>query len=363
MSIGVLQVVSDDPVTSATTTAIAMGTTQPGSTIVVYTMSNFTTVSSVTDTQGNTYTQTTAVVSASTNQHLYRHIATNIVGGANTVTATWAVSTGLRPIRVAEIGSAAASPADGQAGQSQNPPAAGADNTTSGNATSTKQPALVEGFSVAVFNTSAPTAGTGFTSETAVWGSAGSGSGARAESKRVTATGTQAATFTRTAAVEHLTIVGVLTEAGTAASVTVPTASLTAAGQPISLDQGVPWTEGALTFTGQNITLNVSGTSVSTTVPTVALTAAGQTLEMKQAMPVANAALVFTGQPITLSIGTVTQPGTVSALWGGGLVIEKNWQFLSGLGYCGAFRMKTASAGLQVQLSAIDYVYKPGGVL
>jgi hypothetical protein len=212
MTISVLQRVNTDPGTSSATTAFAMAATVAGSAIVVYTMANFTTVTGVTDTQGNTYVQKNAISSASGNQILYRHVAINTVGGANTVTATWAAASGFRPVCAAEIGGCTTTPIDGTAGQSQNPPGAGADAVTSGNASNSNQPALVEGFSVVIFNTNAPTAGTGFTSETAVWGGAGSGSGARPENLRITATGARAATFTRAVAVEHLTIIGMFDE-------------------------------------------------------------------------------------------------------------------------------------------------------
>ena len=53
-----------------------------------------------------------------------------------------------------------------------------------------------------------------------------------------------------------------------------------------------------------------------------------------------------------------------TATWGGGsLAIQKTWQYLSGLGYAGAFRLKTSSKGITVQLAAIDYLFEPGGVL
>jgi hypothetical protein len=54
-----------------------------------------------------------------------------------------------------------------------------------------------------------------------------------------------------------------------------------------------------------------------------------------------------------------------SGVWAGGgaLQINKNWQFLAGLGYAGAFRLKTASKGLNLQLQAIDYLAQAGGVL
>ena len=53
-----------------------------------------------------------------------------------------------------------------------------------------------------------------------------------------------------------------------------------------------------------------------------------------------------------------------TGVWGSdSLTIQKNWQYASGLGYCGAFRMTTLSSGIQVTLNAIDYLFVPGGVL
>jgi hypothetical protein len=52
-----------------------------------------------------------------------------------------------------------------------------------------------------------------------------------------------------------------------------------------------------------------------------------------------------------------------SGLWAGDPGIQKQWQFLSGLGYCGAFHMTAITGGIQLRMSAIDYVYKPAGVL
>jgi hypothetical protein len=52
-----------------------------------------------------------------------------------------------------------------------------------------------------------------------------------------------------------------------------------------------------------------------------------------------------------------------SGIWGGGLTIQKGWQWASGLGYWGALRMATSSRGTQVQFSSVDYLFEPGGVL
>lgn len=51
-----------------------------------------------------------------------------------------------------------------------------------------------------------------------------------------------------------------------------------------------------------------------------------------------------------------------SGIWSG-LVVQKSWQFVAGLGYWAAFRMKSTSKGLQLQISSIDYLYKPAGIL
>jgi len=52
------------------------------------------------------------------------------------------------------------------------------------------------------------------------------------------------------------------------------------------------------------------------------------------------------------------------ASWGGENAVQKSWQFLSGLGYCAALRMKTQSGtGVSLRLSSVDYVFKVGGVL
>ena len=51
------------------------------------------------------------------------------------------------------------------------------------------------------------------------------------------------------------------------------------------------------------------------------------------------------------------------AVWGGALTVQKLWQYLTGLGYCAAFRMTTQSSGIQLRLSSIDYVFKQGAVL
>jgi len=49
-----------------------------------------------------------------------------------------------------------------------------------------------------------------------------------------------------------------------------------------------------------------------------------------------------------------------SASWGSGLAITNNWQGITGIGYCGGIRFKTASQGLQIEWAATDVVFQQG---
>ena len=46
--------------------------------------------------------------------------------------------------------------------------------------------------------------------------------------------------------------------------------------------------------------------------------------------------------------------------WGSGLAITNNWQGITGIGYCGGIRFKTASQGLQIEWAATDVVFQQG---
>jgi hypothetical protein len=49
--------------------------------------------------------------------------------------------------------------------------------------------------------------------------------------------------------------------------------------------------------------------------------------------------------------------------WGGGLVINKIWQSVSGLGYAGSVNINVASQGIELHWASTDYVMERGGVL
>ena len=49
-----------------------------------------------------------------------------------------------------------------------------------------------------------------------------------------------------------------------------------------------------------------------------------------------------------------------TALWGTDLTIQNTWLGITGIGYCGAVQMKTASSGVQIQWASTDVVYQTG---
>jgi hypothetical protein len=49
-----------------------------------------------------------------------------------------------------------------------------------------------------------------------------------------------------------------------------------------------------------------------------------------------------------------------SAIWGSGVVINNTWLGVTGIGYCGAVSMSSATMGMQVQWASTDIVYQTG---
>lgn len=50
-------------------------------------------------------------------------------------------------------------------------------------------------------------------------------------------------------------------------------------------------------------------------------------------------------------------------VWGGGLVVQKSWQGVNGVGYCAAPRLQASSQGIDVFWTASDIVMEPGAIL
>ncbi len=149
-----------------------------------------------------------AVTDAANDIGLIAFLKLSAGAGATTVTAN-----GSAVILVLEIGDVhATSSLQDSDGQQQTGPGAGADAVTTPNMTLTNDPGLIVGCSLNCGFTTAPTAGTSFTSHGAIW-NPGGGAIARAESRRVTSAGSFAATFTRAAAQNHISIGAILREA------------------------------------------------------------------------------------------------------------------------------------------------------
>lgn len=203
----VLQFLSANDGTSASSTSQAMSTVTAGSTILVLTETNFASVSSITDTLGNSYAavQTAQSTAGPGNQKFYVYAAYNVLGGANTVTITYGATTSIRPILILEVGGTAATPLDGSNKNDQTAPGTGAGAVVTGTASNTAQPALALGFSIPIFVNSPPTAVGPYTSQGNFW------SQGTCESLVLSGTGSQQATFTATSgSTEHLSLLIIL---------------------------------------------------------------------------------------------------------------------------------------------------------
>ena len=52
-----------------------------------------------------------------------------------------------------------------------------------------------------------------------------------------------------------------------------------------------------------------------------------------------------------------------NAIWGGASVINKNWQGVTGIGYCASLQLTAASQGITVRWASTDFVMETGGVI
>lgn len=207
MTASVLQEKFVDSAGAATTLTISpnAGFTANSTLHIVATFGD--TTSTVTISDGtNTYSSGLNIQRDTTNGQSQVHFyANNIAAGTPTITATFSASTSFRGLYAGEMGGTAVAANDGSAGNLQATPGTGTDAVTSTTVTNTKQPVLLNGVSLeSSGSTTAPNAGTGFTSSATGWGFGGSAL-ARAESKRYTDTTGHAATFTAIASSIHMT--------------------------------------------------------------------------------------------------------------------------------------------------------------
>lgn len=154
-------------------------------------------LTSVTDSR-NTYSAVlNKITDTANNQSMAQCIAFNIGAGANTVTANFTNTPTFIGIWAREIGSVNIfpNPTDGTSSNYQVTTGTGVDAVTSLSTTNVVQPVLMSALSLDGAIPTAPTAGTGFTSNTSGW-TFGAIVAARSEHQRFTNTTAKAATYT-----------------------------------------------------------------------------------------------------------------------------------------------------------------------
>lgn len=296
MAIAVAQQVSNPAAGSSL--SVATGTTQTvsitpsaGSTLVVLTRGEGGSLTvTVSDPTNGSYTQLDSATAFS-QYNWTTFIKQNVVGSTVTITATWSATNVNRGIIVLEITGATTS------GGAQAHIVATGGNST-GNMTVGTAPALVIGFAAGAVGSSF-TAGSGYTSGTVCWSS--SGDSHLPENKRVTSTGSQAATFTGGGSSDVFFGV-VLTEA--AAGITLSGQTATAAGGTATPAVAPP-------LTGQ-----VATVSLGTATPAVSAPLTGQAATSAGGTAAPSVKVALTGLAATVQQGNVSVPGQGAALSG-----------------------------------------------
>lgn len=158
----------------------------------------------------------TAPVDDSTNAFaIDRFLSLNHPGGVNTVTFTpngGSAGGGCVAVEISGLKTSSALDGTGNAVQLQVTPGTATDGVTSGSDTNASQPAIILGFSAHTGGSQTPSVGTGFTN-VGTWAGLFGDTLGRVEYKRITATGSQSATFTTTGNTAHLTGMMLLLEA------------------------------------------------------------------------------------------------------------------------------------------------------
>lgn len=214
MTASILQTGHNEVGTSVSTLTVTPTGLTAGSTVYLATeLNRNNTVTSVVGSVNGAYTATGADADDGASRRLSSWRRENIASGTETITITYNSATSSPGVSWVEVGGVKTSSAldVAAAGKSQ-ASTAGTDAQTSNAATNSNQPALIVSMSAGVFG-NGPAAGTGYTNQALVdWGVTGPGGQIRIESKRITATGSQTATFTQTVAVGHLTVMAIFDE-------------------------------------------------------------------------------------------------------------------------------------------------------
>ncbi len=312
--------------TSATTVAITL-TVAAGSTLVVWvTWDDTTTVTcSVADPTNGTYTAGPVDNFTAVSQAFGRFYKQAVAAGSTTITATFGASANFRGIWVAEItGAVTTGGSDGSSGNTQSAPGTGADAVTTGAMTNAAQPALIIATAIDIDSTTTPAAGTGFTS-------AGSNAAlaARVESKRITATGSQAGTFTAGTGADHFWAAGFVFDeaAGGGTTVSLTGQGATSAGGASSAalaatttGQGATAAGGAASpLAGKALTGAASSSAAGAPASNVTAPLGGQasTSAAGTVSPATSGTVTLTGQAVTSTAGTLLRAATLLRNWVG----------------------------------------------
>jgi hypothetical protein len=70
-----------------------------------------------------------------------------------------------------------------------------------------------------------------------------------------------------------------------------------------------------------------------------------------------------TFSPSAYAVGVWDSSLWDQAVWGGTLTVNKDWQGVTGIGYCGSISMNIASQGIDVHWASTDFVMEKGGVI
>lgn len=177
---------------ASSTTITASMTPAAKSTIVAFAVGTGATGTTCTFSDGTNTWSTLNSVTSNTTRFTFTGYARNVAGSAVTVTATFSGAKTNRGLILYNVTGAVTTAAQTSAAQVGSFTSA-TDNITSGSMTASVKPALVVGFTSSAAATTVA-AGTGFTAGTLQWGA--SSNATRGEWRRITATGTTAATFT-----------------------------------------------------------------------------------------------------------------------------------------------------------------------
>jgi hypothetical protein len=353
VTIAIVQEVNTNTSTSSLSSIsqLISSTTAGNALICSFGASNGPTITGISDTQSNTWHSLGNVQDSGMSRQLQLWVAYGIPGGNTTVTVTTNFAQSQYGIFVTEVGPCSATPIDGYISSDMPTTGTGSNVITtgsSGGSTNSTVPALSYGVCLTNQIYSFLSAGTGFTARTNVAGSSNMGGGWMTESKVLSSTGAQAATFGISSSGAALVFLVNLDQAATGTAYTLTgsqgsyalsgvSATLTGAGSTYTLMSNagtynyvgaastsafqIDSSVGSYTLTGIAAGLNIpTGFSLSAAVGNYALSGQNTTLFVS-----APTLFAGTGTYTISGIGQVLTYGSAGTGGGGGYPISPIW--------------------------------------